>query len=174
MARWSGIRHKMESEYLAECLKGHISYFATSYSKCPDHEGRAAILLDGKEIISGSYYNNWTKAPLFPVDEKYDERMHIENAFMDDVAIQLGVFDQRCFYGAFDEFDNQSVEKSLESENMLVRIMAMLDRRVGKRRLVKLLENMEQEDEAFREFLAIRAKFEGLHYGLGRWFGYDT
>ena len=59
MARWSGIRKKLESEYLAESLKGHIQYFATSYSKCPDHEGRAAIMLDGKEIISGGYYNSF-------------------------------------------------------------------------------------------------------------------
>jgi len=152
----------LENDYLADCLKGHIRYFATSYSKCPDHEGRAAILLDGKEIISGGYYNNWVKAPLFPRDEKYNQRMQIENAFMDDVAVGLGVFDQRCFYEAFDEFDNQSIEKSLDSENMLVRIMAVLDRRVGKRRLMIMLENIEKEEESFREFLAIRTEFEGL------------
>ena len=51
MPTWSGTRAKLEKEYLAESLRGHIQYFATSYSKCPDHEGRAAIMLDGKEII---------------------------------------------------------------------------------------------------------------------------
>ena len=59
--------------------------------------------------------------------------MQEEMAFMDDVTVQLGVFDQRCFYEAFDLFDNQSIELSLEIDNMLVRIMAILDRRVGKR-----------------------------------------
>ena len=43
MASWSGIRKKLEKEYLAESLQGHIQYFATTYSKSPDHEGRAAI-----------------------------------------------------------------------------------------------------------------------------------
>lgn len=34
MARWSGIRKKLESEYLAESLKGHIQYFAkTEFGK---------------------------------------------------------------------------------------------------------------------------------------------
>lgn len=70
---------------------------ATSYSRCPDHEGRAAIMLDGKEIISGGYYNNWVKATEFPHDEKYEQRMNYEMAFMDDTAMQLGVFDQRSF-----------------------------------------------------------------------------
>ena len=55
MASRSGIRKKLETEYPAECLRGHIQYFATSYSRSPDHEGRAAIRYDGKEIIKGSF-----------------------------------------------------------------------------------------------------------------------
>lgn len=154
--RWSGIRKKLEQDYLADSLKGHIQYFATSYSKCPDHEGRAAILFDGKEIISGGYYNNWAKASEFPHDEKYEQRMRYENAFMDDTALQLGVFDQRCFYEAFAIFDNQSIEESLESENLLVRIMAILDRRVGKRRLKLIGDTIDEQDTVFKEFYAIR------------------
>lgn len=162
MSSWSGIRKRMESEYLAESLKGHISYFATSYSRSPDHEGRAAIRYNGKEIIKGCYYHNWTKASSFPKDEKYERRMSEEFAFMDDTAIKLGVFDQRCFYEAFDEFDNQSIEKSLYSDNLLVRIFAVLDRRVGKRRLLTLKENIENEPDTFKEFFAIRMNAEGI------------
>ena len=162
MASWSGMRRKLEKEYLAESLKGHIQYFATSYSKCPDHEGRAAIMLDGKEIISGGYYNNWVKASLFPKDEKYQKRINEEFAFMDDVAVKLGIFDQGSFYQAFNIFDNQSIEKSLYSENMLVRIMAILDRRVGKRRLISLKETIGDEEPSFQEFYAIRAEAEGI------------
>ena len=160
--RWSGIRHKLEKVYLAESLKGHIQYFATSYSKCPDHEGRAAILLDGKEIISGGYYNNWTKAYLFPKDEKHEDRMSQEMAYIDDTAVRLGEFDQRCFYEAFYIFDNQSIDASLKSDNMLVRIFAVLDKRVGKRKLLGMKEEIEQEEKSFREFYAIRANAEGL------------
>lgn len=107
MATWSGIRKKLETEYLAQSLQGHIQYYATSYSRSHDHEGWAAIRYDGKEIIKGCYWNNWAKADMFPQDEKYEKRMKVENAYMDDTAIKLGVFDQRCFYNAFAEFDNQ-------------------------------------------------------------------
>lgn len=134
MSSWSGIRKKLETEYLAPSLQGHIQYYATSYSRSPDHEGRAAIRYDGKEIIKGCYYNNWIKADLFPKDEKYEKRMKEEFAFMDDAALRLGIFDQRCFYNTFAEFDQQSIEMSLKSENLIVRIFAVLDRRVGKRR----------------------------------------
>ena len=162
MSTWSGIRKRMESEYLAESLKGDISYFATSYSRSPDHEGRAAIRYDGKEIIKGCYYHNWTKAASFPKDEKYERRMMEEFAYIDDTAIKLGVFDQRCFYRAFDEFDNQSIEKSLYSENMLVRIFAVLDRRVGKRKLISMKESIENEPDSIKEFFAIRMNAEGI------------
>ena len=46
MATWSGIRKKLETEYLAQSLQGHIQYYATSYSRSHDHEGRAAFHLD--------------------------------------------------------------------------------------------------------------------------------
>ena len=162
MSTWSGIRKRMESEYLAESLKGDISYFATSYSRSPDHEGRAAIRYDGKEVIKGGYYQNWTKAASFPKDEKYEKRISEEFAFMDDTAIKLGVFDQTCFYNAFDEFDNQSIEKSLYSDNLLVRIFAVLDRRVGKRKLISMKETIENEPDTFKEFFAIRMNAEGI------------
>lgn len=81
---------------------------------------------------------------------------------MDDTALRLGIFDQRCFYDAFAEFDQQSIEMSLKSENLIVRIFAVLDRRVGKRRLALMKETIAEEPDTFREFYAIRMKAEGL------------
>ena len=164
MHTWSKMRCKLEKEYLAESLKGHITYFATSYSKCPDHEGRAAILLDGKEIIEGSYREQWSSVKIaqFPRDEKYADRLRYEFPYIDETAVKLGQFDQRCFYSAFGEYDNQSIEESLESENLLVRIFAVLDRRVGKRRLVRLYEACSDDDEILRMMLRIRIRAEGI------------
>lgn len=65
MSTWSGIRNKLENDYLCPALRGHIQYFATSYSKSADHEGRAAIRMDGVEVLRSNYYiyfeNVWTK-----------------------------------------------------------------------------------------------------------------
>ena len=97
-----------------------------------------------------------------PKDEKYEKRMKEEFAFMDDTALQLGIFDQRCFYNAFAEFDQQGIEMSLKSENLIVRIFAVLDRRVGKRRLALMKETIAEDPDTFREFYAIRMKAEGL------------
>ena len=77
-------------------------------------------------------------------------------------ALEQGTFDQKAFYEAFGIFDNQSIEKSLVSKNPLVRILALLDRRLGKRRLLALEESMEQELDWVRAFYVIRMQAEGL------------
>lgn len=159
---WSGIRHKLEQDYLAQSLRGRIQYFATTYSGSPDHEGRASIRLEGQEIVSGNYYNQWLKAALLPRDDKYAKRMNQEHPFMDETALEWGLFDQRCFYQAFAEFDNQGIAESLASDNLLVRIMALLDRRVGKRRLCAIKEAMRTEAPILQFFYQLRLEAEGI------------
>ena len=160
MYTWSKMRSKLENDYLAESLKGRIQYFVTRYRDTHDQEGRASIKFDGEEILKGSYCEMWSKESFLKDNEKY--RLWSANPKMDEVALKYGQFDQRCFYRAFEEFDNQAIEKSLESENLLVRIFAILDRRLGKRRLEKIKENVLNEPEMFQIFCKIRLDAENL------------
>ena len=77
-------------------------------------------------------------------------------------GVALSVFGQRCFYNAFAEFDDQDIEMSLNSANLIVRIFAVLDRRVGKRRLTLMKKTIQEKSDTFQEFFAIRAKAEEL------------
>ena len=52
--------------------------------------------------------------------------------------------------------------KALSATNPLVRIFALLDRRLGKRRLLALEDSMEQELDWVRAFYVIRLQAEGL------------
>ena len=168
MATWSGTRAKLENEYLAPSLRGRIQYFATSYSKCPDHEGRAAVRLDGEEIFKSSYYEycfvEWnvrqriahSEVGLSPQDEYRKARQ---------MALDEGAFDQRDFYTAFREFDNQSIECSLVSANPIVRMFALLDGRVGKRRLIALKNSMDNEVTWLQVFYRLRCEAEKV-YGI--------
>lgn len=83
-------------------------------------------------------------------------------AYMDDTALKLGIFSEHAFYRAFEEFDNQSIEDSLNSENMIVRIFAILDRRVGKRRLINMHSTLNPKEEIFNLFFSIRINAEGI------------
>ena len=132
VSTWSGIRNKLENDYLCPALRGHIQYFATSYSKSADHEGRAAIRVDGVEVLRSNYYtyfeNVWTKfhhlrSTTLKDHDSAKEAINQAHAY----ALEQGTFDQKVFYEAFGIFDNQSIEKSLVSENPLVRIFALLE-----------------------------------------------
>lgn len=168
MHTWSKIRFKLEKEYLAPSLRGRIQYYAVSYSKSPDHNGRAAVRFDGREILASGYWDAYsafyeafrenTKGSDPLDNERYREACRKSNLS----AIEKGAFDENDFYRAFDEFDNQSIEKSLESENALVRMFAMLDRRIGKRRLEKLAEKIEHEPAWLVRFFRIRLEAEGV------------
>lgn len=149
MAKWSGIRHKLENDYLAAALQGRIQYFVTTYKFSHDREGRAAILLDGEVILRGSYYNKF-----FRTCDEY--------TVMDETALNAGCFDQRSFYSAFEIFDNQSIDQSLCSDNLLVKIFAILDRRTGKRRLVKMKEQISKEPKIIQLFYFVRIEAEQI------------
>lgn len=56
----------------------------------------------------------------------------------------------------------RALRKALSAGIPLVRIFALLDRRLGKRRLLALEESMEQELDWVRAFYVIRMQAEGL------------
>ena len=56
-----------------------------------------------------------------------------------------GGFDQFAFYNAFHAYNNGSIDDSLASPNPVIRLFAIFDKRVGKRRLQKILS----EDASF-------------------------
>ncbi len=165
MPTWSGIRKKLETDYLCPALRGRVRYFATTYRESHDREGRAAILVDGEEILKSNYFTYsrvlWERAR----DYRDEQGLNWREAYLktDKTVLDDGLFDQRDFYAAFQEFDNQSVEASLSSENPIVRIFALLDRRLGKRRLAALEETMGNELDWVRPFYLLRMEAEGLN-----------
>ena len=47
-------------------------------------------------------------------------------------------------------------EESLQSDNYFIRLLALLDWRLGKRRLKKIVENIGQEPEWFRKWVRLQ------------------
>ena len=157
------IKKRLETEFLAPSLRGRVTYFATSYSKCPDHEGRAAIRVDGFEVFKSDYFER-----MMIHSQKYHELEEsgkgLHESWMQafDEAEKAGGFDHHVFYRAFDMFASQPIEESLKSEYPLVRIFAILDRRTGKRRLSAMAEEMESAPPYIQVFYKLRCEAEGL------------
>lgn len=105
-----------------------------------------------------------TSLPYFAslVNGKFCRILTKDASVIEQIILNRGLFDQRIFYTAFQEFDNQSIEASLTSKTTLVRVFALLDRRLGKQRLAALEETMEQELNWVRPFYRLRMEAEGL------------
>lgn len=138
MHTWSAMRKKLETEYLAESLRGRLQYYAVTYRKSHDREGRIALRLDGSEILQSSYFVRWSAR--CEAERKLRDAGETEHIWARswEEALESGEFDQHDFYRAFAEFDSQPIAESLSAENALVRMLALLDRRTGKRTLEKL------------------------------------
>ena len=156
--RWAQIRRILEQDLLCEPLKGRVRYFATRYRNAHDNIGRVCILVDGKEVINMTF---------FVEDERYaqtHERIKNEpDKSFQDVYTQVykdfadkGLYYPGDFGFALDEFLSLDIGEALKSDNLLVRMMAIMDRRVGKRTLEKIKPDISDLPEWLQYFYNLR------------------
>lgn len=142
---WSNL-NKQLAELLYEPLKGRITYFLTRYHDIHNAYGRAAILLDKTELAG------FTWAEMY--EQEYAEsRLYAEGFSRDErKEILKSEWDKNCTYSEWDflsaatSFLQMSISDALNSDNYIIRIFAVLDRRVGKRTLQKI-----RSDDSFRK-----------------------
>lgn len=163
---FSGMRKKLEHENICSSLKGRIQYFATRYREFHDEEGRISILLDGREVFRSCYVDWVVKRNQAAATIRSGETpMKSGSSFVDSVdqlVLDLGGFDPYIFYDAYFQYDNQSIEASLSSPNPLVRLLAILDKRVGKRRLRTIAPSVSQQPAWLQYFYRLRLEAEGI------------
>ena len=163
---WSAMHKKLETENLCDSLKGQITYFATRYRKSHDEMGRVAVLLNGKEVLQSSWFE-WAKKSheIFEATRGPRNKGLKHDEYWKKVDIethnQYG-FDQFCFYSAYYEYANQSIENSLNAADPIVKMFAVLDRHVGKRTLENIKSSLDSLPEWLRYFYELRLKSEGL------------
>jgi len=77
-----------------------------------------------------------------------------------------GVYSQVEFGEAVQTYTNTSFESLLVSDDTLIKILVMLDRKLGKRRLRDLKSSMVDMPEIVRYFYQLRCSAEGIALGL--------
>ena len=136
--RWSKLKKNIESNF-AESVKGRINIFATRYTIASFFMVRAWITIDKIEVANFSTVDNYNRfewdAPEINKRITLDER-NLEN------IVEKGEFSRIDFLDACWSFTNLSIEESLLSDNPIIKSLAMIDKRLGKRRL-KIIEKDE-------------------------------
>ena len=154
---WSKMRKILEQENICESLKGRVQYFQTSYGS--GSQTRIAIRVDKKEVLKSSYYPFWRGVVDIATTERAMTGKTDYNSAVNKMRNQ-GQDDS--FFHSFYQYQNQSIDKSLTDENPFVRLFAIMDRRVGKRTLQKLVHETEKQPAWLQPFYRLRLEADGV------------
>ena len=168
LGSWSGMRKYLEQDMLASSLKGRVRYGCTSYVGM-DGLHIFEICIDGVQVkrfsweTVNTYFieNGYTKNPnpygisehwkeFWPLLQKYSINQRTE--YTDDE-----------FSKALEIYRNQDINNSIKSTNPLVRMFAVLDRRIGKRTLSQIYGTIDEQPEWLRQFYALRFDAEKIY-----------
>ncbi len=176
---WSGVRKKLEQDLLCPALRGRVQYFLTHYHGAPDDYGRFCVRVDGVEHVMANPYDYYVRGysrEEFRLKEERDiperewtgkDMLHeAENQAVEDEverqAMDDGVFEIWFVTRAIRQYTQSPIGESLTSDDPLVRMFAVLDRRAGKRTLAKLVSEVEKQPEWLQFFYRLRLEAEGV------------
>ena len=132
---WSGL-NKQLTDLLCDPLKGRVTYFLTRYHDVHNAYGRAAILMDKTELAVFSWIEMYNQ-------ECAASKLYYANglSYCEAEEKLKPEWDKNCTYCEMDflraatAFLQMSVSDALNCEDYIIRIFAILDKRVGKRTL---------------------------------------
>ena len=160
---WPGLNKRLNG-FLCEPLQGRISYFLTRYHTVHNAYGRAAIRLDGDELVCFSWIDLYRQQRDLNALWKRTGRCgewDYQDAELKEKWDQAGIYCEMDFLSAALEFLNLPIQTALDSENYLIKIFAILDRRVG----IRTLKTIERSEEFLRypdwvkQFYSLRLNF---------------
>ena len=157
------MRRTLEQDFLCDSLKGRIRYFSTRYRRAHDQTGRVCILVDDVEIINMPFETEHALScetqRRKPGSGKSFNELYAE---VSQEFHEQGRFEPYDFSVAFDEFMSSDVQDAIQSDNLLVRLFAILDRRIGKRTLEKMRADMSDTPDWLMYFYKLRLESEGM------------
>lgn len=169
--KWSKLKKKIES-FICDSLKDRVQFTVTNYRKAHDQTGRAFITVDKKDVFNMCTLSSnnalYTKEQEIMVQQNIDYDVYNGQQNVDiqaqahEMIMADGIFSQFDFFDIIEEYFNLPIEKALTSDNILVKIISVIDRRVGKRTLKKMSESVKQEKEIVQYFYHLRCEAEEI------------
>lgn len=170
--KWSKAKKQLKS-FICKSLKDRIDFHIINYRKAHDQLGRAVITVDKKEVLNmctitsdiALYRKEWDIRHNQNIEyDVHDRNQNYEIGVQAHNLIKAeGIFAQYDFFDSLEEYFSSSIEKSLISTDMVIKILSLIDRRTGKRTLQKLNESIKSENDMIKYFYQLRCDAEGLN-----------
>ncbi len=160
---WSGLDRQL-LDRLCDPLKGRITYFFTSYHDVHNAYGRAAIHLDGQELVGFTWMDRYRQ-------EANEAKLYRQTGVSDPFSPALqekwqteATLSDHDFLSAATQYLQLSIDDALIHPSYLIRVLAILDGRVGKRRLQTICDAGEylQLPAWVKQFYTLRLENSGL------------
>ena len=147
-------------------LKNKVDYFLTYYTKVHDSYGRASVRIDGKDVVCFSWINMYRQEADVSDQLKEKGYWDYKDPELVDKWNLEGNYCESDFLDAALQFLNLPIEKALSSESYLIKLFAILDRRVGKRTLKRIADGKEYLNypEWIRQFYELRLSTGGFDH----------
>lgn len=173
---WSNLKKQM-NDLLCDSLKDKISYFYTTYHEVHNAYGRATINYCKKEIASFSWVEQY--AQQCDLMEQYEKMENVPSALTDwdgnlnayykareaaakEKWMPNGILCETDFINAITVYLKTDISTALQSDHYLLRIFAYMDRRVGKRTLIKIKNEVDKLPDWVKQFYQIRCEAEDI------------
>lgn len=191
MATWSKVKQQMEG-FMAESLVGKVQYSSSSYRYTKDKAGQCYLKVDSVEVFSMTknvegviWYKNDQEVKknqriLCSVTEKEIAILKEAKPMIPEERLSVILTEQKVndcakriidsqnqlvksdFMNKIAEFLATSIDKSIESDDILLNVFALIDRRMGKSRLRKIRDIITQKHTIVQYFYQIRCEAEGI------------
>jgi hypothetical protein len=136
--RWSKLKQRVEDNF-AENIKSRISIHSTAYGGCTC--GHAWLTLDGEIIANFCTRAQYNRYEFGLKDRDRGLSTEQENRYKNQF-VEYGEISRQDVYAACWAFIHElSFEDSLTSDDPLIQTLAVLDKRLGKRRFKQVGEN---------------------------------
>ena len=151
---WSDLR-KRQLELLAPSLCGRVDYLLTRFHEVHNAYGRACIKVDGQVAVHFSWIERYEQEMY-----NYDDETHLSRWEND------ATFCDMDFIEALTAYRSLSIADALTNKNIIIRSLAILDRRAGKRTLQRLIteDAWNGYPDWVRRLYKLRFDAEGLRY----------
>lgn len=171
---WSNLKKQM-NDLLCDSLKGKISYFYTSYHEVHNAYGRATINYNKRELVAFSWdigYGKWDDEytalnqndvnieTLGSLQAVWEAQKRVREDLNKSKWMPECKLCEADFIHAVTAYLKTDITTSLRSDHYLLRVFAYMDRRVGKRTLIKIKDEVEKLPEWVKQFYQIRCEAE--------------
>lgn len=164
--KWSKLKQNVEGN-LADSVKGKVEFFTTAYKKPDSLKGRGWITIEKEEVVNFSTYDSSNRYVFLYNETTPDNKKRYtthekikEEERQKDNLVEMGEFSRFDLHICMFESLNMSIEEILNHESPIMKVLGILDKRTGKRKLKRIKNIILEPLPKF--FLEYRLKQEKM------------